>query len=305
MSEIKQNIVLLKNNEIDKIKWDACIETASNGLIYAYSFYLDALAENWDALIIDDYKAVMPLPWRKKMGIKYCYHPLLTPQLGLFINTSFTNYTELFNRINKFTSYGDFFLNYANSPLQPALKRANYIIELSQGYNNVYSGYDKALINNLRKARALNLTYSEDTNPGLAIDLYQKHYKKRTAHITGKDYKKYKNLCEYLYQNNKALIRKVTNANNELLAITFLLFDGKRLYNILNIITEEGKVANANHLLLDSVIQEFAGRDIVLDLAGSEIPGVKFFYEKFGPVNQPYFYYHLNNLPFIFKLFKK
>lgn len=305
MSEQKQNIVLLKNKEIDRIKWNACIDAASNRLIYAYAFYLDKLAMNWDAIVVDDYKAVMPLPWRKKMGIKYCYHPLLTPQLGLFTTIPFTNYTELFNLIFKFTNYGDFFFNYANTPLQPAVKRANYIIELSKGYNKIYSGYDKALINNLRKAKALNLIYTEEANAGLAVDLYKKYYKERTTHITDEDYEKYKALCEYLYQNNKAFIREIINANNELLAITFLLFDEKRLYNILNIITEEGKVANANHLLLDSVIKEFSGRDIVLDLAGSEIPGVKFFYEKFGPVNQPYFYYHLNNLPFLIKLFKK
>ena len=32
-------IKYLQHKEIDKAKWDACIEQAPNGLIYGYSFY--------------------------------------------------------------------------------------------------------------------------------------------------------------------------------------------------------------------------------------------------------------------------
>ena len=32
-------------SEIDKAKWDHCIDNAGNGLIYAYSFYLDHMAK--------------------------------------------------------------------------------------------------------------------------------------------------------------------------------------------------------------------------------------------------------------------
>ena len=67
----------LTNEQIDKIKWDACIDTASNGLVYAYSFYLDSMAKNWDALVLGDYEAVMPLTWNKKYGFYYLYQPAL------------------------------------------------------------------------------------------------------------------------------------------------------------------------------------------------------------------------------------
>ena len=70
--------------QIDKSKWDNCIDTAANGLVYGYSFYLDAMAKHWDALVLDDYEAVMPLTWRKKFGIRYLYQPAFTQQLGIF-----------------------------------------------------------------------------------------------------------------------------------------------------------------------------------------------------------------------------
>src|SRR5690348_11211121 len=79
-------IQYLKNDQINKQLWDECIDKTDNGLIYAYSFYLDQMADNWDALVLNNYEAVMPLPWRKKFGIYYLYQPFLTAQLGLFGN---------------------------------------------------------------------------------------------------------------------------------------------------------------------------------------------------------------------------
>ena len=85
------HINYVKRESIDTAKWDRCIDNSRNGLIYAYALYLDHMARNWDALILNDYEAVMPLTWNKKWGIKYLYQPPLTPQLGIF---SATNISE-------------------------------------------------------------------------------------------------------------------------------------------------------------------------------------------------------------------
>ena len=67
-------IYYLPYQQIDKEKWDACIAQSSNSLIYACSFYLEALSENWDALVLDDYEAVMPRlkRWLSPGGRVYC-----------------------------------------------------------------------------------------------------------------------------------------------------------------------------------------------------------------------------------------
>ena len=77
-------IKYLQHKEIDKAKWDACITNAPNGLIYGYSFYLDCMARHWDALVLGDYEAVMPLTWNKKYGFYYLYQPAFTASLGVF-----------------------------------------------------------------------------------------------------------------------------------------------------------------------------------------------------------------------------
>lgn len=48
-------------HEIDRERWDECIRKSFNGIIYAYSWYLDIVCPSWEALIEGDYKIVMPL----------------------------------------------------------------------------------------------------------------------------------------------------------------------------------------------------------------------------------------------------
>jgi hypothetical protein len=53
------------------------------------------------------------------------------------------------------------------------------------------------------------------------------------------------------------------------------------------------------------ILKEFSGRNLLFDFEGSDLPGVKEFYECFGPIDQPYFHYHFNDLPFPLNLVKK
>ena len=73
----------------------------------------------------------------------------------------------------------------------------------------------------------------------------------------------------------------------------------------MNTTTSGGKIVAANHFLFDKIIEEFAGSNYILDFEGSDLPGVKSFYEKFCPLDEPYFYLKINNLHPILKLLKK
>src|SRR5690349_15942560 len=80
------NIQYITHQNIDRAKWDTCIDNASNGLIYGYSFYLDHMAKHWDALVLNDYESVMPLTWNKKYGFHYLYQPPFVASSGVFGN---------------------------------------------------------------------------------------------------------------------------------------------------------------------------------------------------------------------------
>jgi hypothetical protein len=77
------------------------------------------------------------------------------------------------------------------------------------------------------------------------------------------------------------------------------------LYNLMNSTTNAGRKTGANHFLFDEIFKEFAASNLVFDFEGSDIPGVKIFYEKFGAANQPYYRLHFNKLPPLIKWIKQ
>jgi hypothetical protein len=104
-------IDILPSYQIDKQKWDDCIYKSGHSLIYDQAHYLDALADNWHGIIVNDYDCVMPIPWRKKLGIRYCYDVPFIQQLGYFNRTDETNHTELMDILFRFIKYGHYNFN--------------------------------------------------------------------------------------------------------------------------------------------------------------------------------------------------
>ena len=94
-------IKFYENKEIDKQKWDSCLDQSENAKIYVYSWYLDIVSPNWVALIKGDYKVVFPLPAKKKLGVSYISQPLFTQQLGLFSSENSNNVDAFLRAIPK------------------------------------------------------------------------------------------------------------------------------------------------------------------------------------------------------------
>jgi len=78
----------LLHSDIDKMKWDACIQKAFNGNIYALSWYLDVVHEGWEALVEDDYVRVMPLTGNKSMVFITCFNLFLSSNSAYFYRNS-------------------------------------------------------------------------------------------------------------------------------------------------------------------------------------------------------------------------
>src|SRR5687768_4485887 len=110
----RSTIHYVQRKEIDADKWNACIDRASNGLIYARTTYLDHVCEHWDALVADDYAAVMPLTWKKKYGFSYLYQPFFTSALGVFGADSNYATADFINSIPARFKYWDIDLNESN-----------------------------------------------------------------------------------------------------------------------------------------------------------------------------------------------
>ena len=118
------------------------------------------------------------------------------------------------------------------------------------------------------------------------------------------DFSNFKSLCKTLQPNN-CFVRKIVNNNNELLTISLFLKNHQTIYNLANSTTSSGRAVSSNYLLYAKVLEEFASSNLYFDFEGSDLPGVKEFYKQFNPINQKYYHWHFNYLPWWLKLFKR
>jgi hypothetical protein len=291
---MKIPINIIPSQKIDAVKWDSCVAANDAGLIYSQYNYLNTICKKWSALVIGDYQAIMPLPWRKKFGITYFYAPAFIQQLGLIGNINGLTSTEIFKSIRSIANFGDLLFNYKNELIiinYNYLQKNNYTIQLLQGYQSIVSKYSKDLIQNLQKAEKINYTYLHEINISNAIELFQLHYGNRFKHITSLDFKNIETLCLKYQEQQECIVRTIKNSlTQQILATALLLKDNRRLYLLMNTTTNDGRKLSANHLLIDKLLQEFSGQNLIFDFEGSNLDGVKTFYENYHPENQPYFH---------------
>ncbi len=298
---------------IDKLKWDACIDRASNGLVYAYSFYLDAMAKNWDALVLNDYEAVMPLTWNKKYGISYLYQPFFTASLGVFgaeLNAFLVN--DFLNAIPAKFKYWDIYLNHANYFNPPVsqvnnfslYERLNYVLPLNDSYENLFANFRDNTKRNIKKTAQLNCVVKKDIDIGEVIAL-AKDQSKNFSPVAVEDFNKFKNLFHQLQQQQKAITYGIYMPNGELVASAAFLFSHNRAYYILVGNHPNGKTIGASHALIKAFIKDHAGQNLLLDFEGSDLPKLAFFYSSFGAREEKYTGLKLNKLPFWMQWFKR
>ena len=299
------NLQYYQRHAIDAVKWDRCIDNARNGLIYAYSYYLDHMTTQWDALVWGDYEAVMPLPVRKKWGIQYVYQPAFVPSLGVFGNNlTEEKITQFIQAIPARVKLIDTRLNYGNifsSTGHFSTLHSNYVLPLHQPYDTIYNGYRENIKRNIKRSRQLNNRYATDVTVEEVIDLSRLQMD-RVSEMVDADYVNFVRLYKYLHQQQKAMACGVYTAAGELVASCVYFFSHNRAYYILVGNHPNGRTQGASHYLIDRFICDHAGRSLLLDFEGSDIRNLAFFYSSFGATTEIYPGLWMNRLPWYLKV---
>ncbi len=303
------SIQYLTRRQIDIAKWDHCIYGAVNGNIYGYSWYLDAMAKNWDALVLGDYQTVMPLTWNKKYGFYYLYQPAFTASTGVYGNQLNNEIINAFIRaIPKKFKLVEISLNAGNllpgHELPDSVNRVNYILPLQEDYTVIRKRYRDNHKRNIQKA----IQYGCTLQKGIAIDDIIGLSKDSLQHLLppmDEDYERLKKLYQHLLTTGKTDSYGVYDNKQQLMASCVFFFSHQRAYYILVGNNPLGKTIGASHYLVDSFIQEHAGTHLTLDFEGSDIRSLAFFYNGFGAGIEYYPALRINRLPFYLKWLKK
>jgi len=274
----------LRNKSIDFKRWDNCIAQSKNHLTYAFSWYLDVVSPDWEALVSKDYEYVMPLPIKSRYGFPYLVQPVLTQQLGIFSKHDINE--KIVEEFMKEIPYFSYELNlnennfYANADIYP-----NFILDLNKPYKDIYEAYSKNSRRNIEKARRLNLKIQQKISEEDFLSFYfsvHKHYLSPQQPVLQK-------LIEKGISENSLTLYGVLSANDNLIAELCLLKTNNRLTYLLPVSNAEGKNSSAMFFLIDYLIQENAEINAILDFEGSKIEGIARLYRGFGAKYHPYY----------------
>ncbi len=310
----QKKIHYLNASDIDKEKWDRCIDNATNGLIYAYSYYLDAMARNWDALVTfkedlteNEYEAVMPLTWNKKYTIQYLYQPFLTAELGVFGSRIEGDVVvEFVKAIPTKFRLVEIALNSGQIPglaSRHARMRKNYLLSLDKPYEKLYGNYRENTQRNIKKATQAGVSIEKGFAVDKVIDLALKQMEDYGME-SDDNVTRFRKLYPLLKERGMATTYGVA-LKDQLLASCVFFFSHNRAYYILVGNHPVGKSIGASHALIDAFIKDHANKDMILDFEGSDISSLALFYASFGAIETLYTQIRMNRLPFYLKWFKR
>lgn len=286
-------IEYLSRNQLNIEKYNHCISNAVNTRIYAYAWYLDVVCDDWNVLVKDDYQFVMPLPKRKKYGIHYIYQAPWIQQLGVFSKDAIeVGLVDSFiKKIPKKFKLIDVLLNTNNVINSQKIEvKTNFILPLNKSYTSIRKNYSKGRNSSVKQAERTDLTIVEGFNQDEIIQLFKKN-KGAELHKKDADYLVLSVLINVALSLKKVKIYAVTNVNNKLIGGAFFLIDQHRITYLFSALNNEGREKQVMSLLIDRVIKENSGSELILDFEGSMIKPIASFFKSFGAVKETYFHY--------------
>jgi len=291
-----------KHNEIDKQKWDDCILNSVNRRPYAFSWFLDIVSPGWDALEMNDYESVFPLPQKRKLGIRYIYQPYFAQQLGVFSREHLTAplVEQFLHAIPSRFSLIHIHLNSMNK-IDPGrytvVPRLNHELDLIPAYGTLFNGYNQNTRRNLRKALDQNLSIRRRVDPDELITLFKANYGRNEGALKFRHYDTLRLLMNHCLKNTFSLTLGACLPGKTLCAGVFLLCDRDRVIYHFAASDKEARENGAMFLLIDMFIKEHAGQPLILDFEGSSDPNVARFYKGFGAKETSFSEILINRLP--------
>lgn len=304
------SIKYITQQKIDREKWDRCLTNSPEGTIYCQSFYLDALSKNWDALIFNDYEAVMPLTWNKKFGFKYLYQPNFLRHTGIFgrsVTPAMANdFIAAIPTHFKFCEI-DLKENIIEPPIDlPHLqlkKRRNFFLHLNKSYEEIKNNYKRLARRMLKKADENKIEIITNNSPEEVINFYKNNYRNKQKHISNSDYKRLMEAANIAFKNGKATTY-LAKLNEDIVGAYLLLQDEKFVYSLIGGTNKAGKETGAFYKLTDAAIKDNAQTERIFRFEGSDREGIALFNQQFNPQEIHYYQLRFNKLPLIFRWLK-
>jgi hypothetical protein len=277
-------IRFLRRQQINDERWNGVISSSRHETIYPYSWYLDACADNWAGYVMNDYECVMPVAFRRKIGLKYTYQPIYCQQLGVFSaqRVDIEIARMFLHALRKNFRMGDYALNEGNILGDEygfeVTDNTNYVLPLNAPYETVRFNYTENCRRNVKRAQQSGIQFSDQVSIDEIITLKKMSDQTRRGE---EHYAYVRSLFSRL-----ATIEKIrifgARYGEHLVAAAIFAFSSERAIFLLSASSERGKERRAMFLVVDRFIGLYANRIGKLDFEGSNIVSIARFFRGFG-----------------------
>jgi hypothetical protein len=276
--------------------------------IFMQDWWLDAVCagKQWDVLLREDetgeIQAAMPYLLRKRAWMKYIIMPQQTQIGGIWMETTLLDNgnqaAEVCQDFARQLAELGLSYYYQHYPIDsPAVEqmqalgfktkeRVTYRIEDLTDLDNVIGRFSKNKKRQLQKALSLHA----ETNMNIE-DFYRFHV--QCLQEQGKQISYSREFLLVLNRKTTRLqqsqIISICNADNEVLAAAFLVWDKHNMYYLIPCYDQKYKDSGASALLVLEAIKLARQKGVAFDFEGSMIRGVANHYKQFGSIRCVYY----------------
>jgi len=298
----------LKNNDINLIRWDNCINNAINGSVFAYSWYLNILCEDWEALVLGNYEYVMPLFHKQKFNYDIYFTSTLGIRLGVFSNKILSEEIvgKFMDTVPKNDSLIDISFNIYNQVNITNTKQKNtYQLDLIQSHQKITKKYSDSFKENLAIARENKISVVRGLLPNELINFSLNTKVSTRPKLRRQDIPKLRMIIASCLRYNLGETYCAYGQHNNLQALAFFIKSKKNLHLLYAAASKDALETKAFHLIIDKYIELHSEKDLTLNLENSIAKSYQDFVEGVGASQLMYQRYYSNNLPLYLKLLLK
>ncbi|QRQ99407.1 GNAT family N-acetyltransferase [Dyadobacter sandarakinus] len=301
--------VFLSRHQVDETAWNALITASHQCVVYAFTYYLDQVCQDWEALVwpTEHYRLAVPLPVRFKCGYRILYQPLFCQYLGIFSQCTLSRdlVMQVLQAINRRYAYiSAYCFNPHNTGYLSNITFLNFKIlhtqwlEIHDDPETIPNAYYRDRRTQLRRASHEHWALVPAADTCALIRLFKENHAGKVAGgVNNAAYLMLEKLFQCLKEKNLAEVWHAVKAG-EVHAGILVVRHGIQAIYLFNAADMHGKRGHARTFLLDRYFHQHCGAIKTFDFESPEIASVAYFYEGFGAQRVPFLSINKNALPF-------
>ena len=293
MSNSQKFIHHIRNDEIDLKLWDKTILSSVNASVYPLSWYLNITCPQWEALISEDYRTVLPLPVFRRYILRVIIQPPFTWQLGIFsydiMNETLSE--EILNQIPSSYRIKSYYFNKFNKlpvHLSQQTKKYTTELELISSYIKIRANYSADATGKISLANQNMISIIKNISTHHFLEFICRFDSFNSSRIKPSGLFMLRQIISNSLRYRMGEIHGAYSRENNLCAtIFFIRFKGRQIIHYAAA-DDEGIKYGALYLILDKVISENAGKNLILCLDNPSSQYLISLFKDFGAKFYPF-----------------